>query len=87
VEQASVVRRAAELREAAAAKRGAYERSRDGGVADVVVVGAAGACEGLTGDYLTVALGDRATPRGTRFAARLAYGDDGLVAVPLSTSP
>lgn len=86
--------RARELREIAAAKSRAYELSRAGGAADVVVVGSEGVREGITGDYLTIAVPpDRA--RGERFAARLEYRDGRLHAAPVgrrvassrSTSP
>jgi threonylcarbamoyladenosine tRNA methylthiotransferase MtaB len=63
--------RAAELREIATRRAGAYAASRAGGRADVVVLGGAGEREGLTGDYLTVLPTDSALPRGARFAGRL----------------
>lgn len=74
--------RAAELRAIAERKARAYELSRDGGAADVIAIGhaAAGAREGLTGDYLTVHLADASIPRGTRFDARLTMEDSTLVA-------
>ena len=65
--------------------------------ADVVVIGGpvagddgpgreagagAGACEGLTEDYLTVSLAGPRLPRGTRVAAELVLQDDRLVALP-----
>jgi threonylcarbamoyladenosine tRNA methylthiotransferase MtaB len=74
--------RAAELRELVARKAAAYVASRIGGVADVVVVGAARQLEGITDDYLTVAAGDDAHPRGTRFTGRLARHGAELVAMP-----
>lgn len=76
-----VARRAAELRDLAARKGAAYRAARAGGEADVVVVGAAaGGREGLTEDYLTVALADTTLPRGHRFAARLALANGVLTA-------
>jgi threonylcarbamoyladenosine tRNA methylthiotransferase MtaB len=75
-------RRAAELRATAARKAAAYRASREGGAADVVVVGwTAGAREGLTEDYLSVALGDATLARGERLAARLEARAGGLTAV------
>lgn len=76
-------RRAADLRQIGQQKRAAYEASRAGGAADVVVIGGPrgdGHREALTGDYLTVRLSDRAAPRGARFRARLAYADGRLFA-------
>ena len=66
--------RARELRELGARKAAAYEASRAGGLADVVVIGTprpSGDREALTGDYLTVQPADPSHPRGARFAARL----------------
>jgi threonylcarbamoyladenosine tRNA methylthiotransferase MtaB len=81
-------RRAAELREAAARKAAAYRASRAGGRADVVVVGGgAGRREGLTEDYLSVALADATLPRGERFAARLEAREGGLTAVASPRAP
>jgi threonylcarbamoyladenosine tRNA methylthiotransferase MtaB len=74
--------RARELREIAVAKSRAYELSRTGGAADVISVGRAGARDGVTGDYLTVAVSpDRA--RGERFDARLEHRDGRLYAAPM----
>ena len=67
-----IKRRAAELRALGDAKAAAYRLSRAGGGADVVVVGDGRRREGLTEDYLSVALADGALPRRTRFSARLA---------------
>jgi len=71
-------RRAAELRAIAARKAAAYAAGRQGGLADVVVIGAGGNGEpgagerrGLTGDYLDVVLGDPTLPRGARVDAEL----------------
>jgi threonylcarbamoyladenosine tRNA methylthiotransferase MtaB len=77
--------RAAELREIAARKSAAYATSRAGGLADVVVIGAAGEREGLTGDYLTVLPSDPTLPRGARFTARLSSERSGLVATRFQT--
>jgi threonylcarbamoyladenosine tRNA methylthiotransferase MtaB len=74
-------RRASELRAIADRKAGAYAASRVGGSADVVVIGASGRREGITGDYLSVCLADQALPRGARFAARLAMDDNRLTAL------
>lgn len=69
VDAATVRRRAAELREAAARCASAYEASRAGGEADVVVV-RGDRREGLTGDYLAVDV-DGPWPRGSRFTGTL----------------
>lgn len=84
--QASIARqRAAELRDVASRKAVAYAASSDGTLADVIVIGAAGAREGLTGDYLTVIPTDETLPRGTRFVGRLAVDGDRLRAIPMNT--
>jgi threonylcarbamoyladenosine tRNA methylthiotransferase MtaB len=69
--------RAAELRAIAESKAVAYRASRISGAADVVVVGDGPRREGLTEDYLTVALEDGSMARRSRFGARLAVGADG----------
>jgi threonylcarbamoyladenosine tRNA methylthiotransferase MtaB len=74
-------RRAAELRAVASRKTAAYAASRAGGAADVVVVGAAGRREGMTGDYLSVRLADQTLPRGARIDARLTLDDHRLTAL------
>jgi threonylcarbamoyladenosine tRNA methylthiotransferase MtaB len=64
--------RAAELRALAEQKQQAYTAQRSGGQADVIVIGHDdGAREGMTEDYLTVALADPMPARGTRYQARL----------------
>ena len=76
--------RARELRLLAGRCATAHEATRVGGECDLVVIGAA-AREGLTEDYLTVAV-DASVPRGTRFRARLHRAErDGsrLLGVPL----
>jgi threonylcarbamoyladenosine tRNA methylthiotransferase MtaB len=85
-----VARRAAELREAARRRKAAYEASRAGERADVIVIGEGGRREGLTEDYISVEVGGpdggAAPPRGARFLARLAPAGAGsrrsLVALP-----
>ena len=72
--------RAAELRAIGDARAASYRARRDGGLADVIVIGAGAHRTGLTGDYLSVALDGRARPRGERFDARLALEDGALVA-------
>jgi threonylcarbamoyladenosine tRNA methylthiotransferase MtaB len=84
VQPAIARQRAGELRDVASRKAAAYAASRDGTLADVIVIGAAGAREGLTGDYLTVIPTDETLARGTRFVARLAVDGDRLHAIPLS---
>jgi threonylcarbamoyladenosine tRNA methylthiotransferase MtaB len=75
--------RARDLRGAAARKADAYRRARNGGRADVVVIRAAAngiIGQGLTGDYLTVAVRDTALARGARFDARLSLEGDAMTA-------
>jgi threonylcarbamoyladenosine tRNA methylthiotransferase MtaB len=64
-------RRAAELRALGREKAAAHARARAGGAADVIVLGGAGAREGVTEDHLTVRMRDERLPRGVRLAARL----------------
>jgi threonylcarbamoyladenosine tRNA methylthiotransferase MtaB len=71
VDGATVARRARELRALAAEKAATYSASRVGGTADVVVVAGGDRREGLTEDYLSVALADAVEARGDRFTARL----------------
>ncbi len=78
-----VARRASELRASAARKAAAYAASRVGTEADIVVLRST-AREGLTGDYLTVAMDGSVVPRGTRVRAVLSQGDGRLVARPLT---
>jgi threonylcarbamoyladenosine tRNA methylthiotransferase MtaB len=66
--------RARELRDLGARRKAAYEASRVGGPADVIVIGDAGSRQGLTGDYLSVSA-DHHLPRGTRFDGVLLAGD------------
>lgn len=80
VDAGTAQRRARDLREAAERKAASYARARSGGSADVVVVRGE-AREGLTGDYLTVSVAGE-LPRGTRFAAELAWAECGLEAHP-----
>ena len=79
-------RRAAELRALGDRKARAYEATRVGGQADVIAIGAAESAkrEGLTEDFLSVALEDPTIPRGTRFGARLRLDGDRLVAVAIA---
>lgn len=64
-------RRASELRALGEEKAAAYATSRDGGEADIVVVGESLRRNGLTEDYLTVALEDPSLPRRARVRSRL----------------
>jgi threonylcarbamoyladenosine tRNA methylthiotransferase MtaB len=76
--------RARELRRLAQRCSAAHEATRVGGECDLVVIGAA-AREGLTEDYLTVAV-DASVPRATRCRARLqraARDATQLLGVPL----
>ena len=75
-------RRSAELRAVAARKAAGYQMGRDGGMADVIVIGAGPRRHGLTGDYLSVFPSDDELPRGARFDARLAVSARGVTAFP-----
>ncbi len=81
-------RRARELRHLAADLGMRYRQGRIGGTADVIVVRGERR-EGLTGDYLTVTMGDRRFPRGTRVRTRLGGTPEQLLAVstPASFEP
>ena len=69
--------RAAELRAIGESKAAGYASGRAGGFADVVVVGDGTRREGLTEDYLAVALADGSIARRSRFGARLEIGAGG----------
>lgn len=71
--------RAGELRALADEKARVHRASRAGGLADVVVVGDGAGREGLTEDYLAVALADRSIARRSRFSARLEAGAGGTL--------
>jgi threonylcarbamoyladenosine tRNA methylthiotransferase MtaB len=89
VDGKAVVERARQLREIGARKAAAYQASRIGGTAEVIVVRGAGAeeREGMTEDYLSV-LPTEPFPRGTRYDAGLEPGNGGrLSAVPLVPVP
>jgi threonylcarbamoyladenosine tRNA methylthiotransferase MtaB len=72
--------RAADVRELAAQKARAYRERRAGGVADVVVTRGGRQCEGMTEDFLTVAVTPPA-PRGIRVRARLTIDGERLLAI------
>ena len=74
-------RRAAELRHLAAEKASAYAGARVGGLADVVVVGRGEYREAMTGDYLTVAVGDVDAEPGERFVGVIERDASGGLAV------
>jgi threonylcarbamoyladenosine tRNA methylthiotransferase MtaB len=76
-------RRARELREVGTRRADAYLRRREGGLADVVVVGQGPDREGLTEDFLTVDVDPR-LPRGSRMQARLVMHGQRLLAGTLS---
>ena len=78
VRSRDVVRRADELRAASEQLAQAYRRRRDGGEADVVVLGDRAHRSGLTEDYLSVIPADDALPRGTRLPMRLVL-DNGVL--------
>ena len=82
VAASTIERRAAELRAVAERRAAAHRARRIGGDCDLVVMGTAARREGLTEDYLTVAV-DPAIPRGTRCRARLDGDASRLLGVPL----
>jgi threonylcarbamoyladenosine tRNA methylthiotransferase MtaB len=73
--------RSHELRHLGQKKGKEYRASRAGSSADVVVTAAAPRREGITEDYLTVAIQGQLRPRGARFRGRLELENDQLVAV------
>jgi threonylcarbamoyladenosine tRNA methylthiotransferase MtaB len=73
--------RSHELRHLGQKKGKEYRAARAGSIADVVVTGSAPAREGLTEDYLTVAVRGDTRPRGARFSGRLELDDELLVVV------
>jgi threonylcarbamoyladenosine tRNA methylthiotransferase MtaB len=77
-----ISRRAREVRELGERKADAYHRARDGGAADVVIIGSAGMREGLTEDYIRVRSTDESLARGIRVSARLEYRDGAVSARP-----
>ena len=82
VTASTIERRAAELRAIADRRAAAHRASRVRGECDLVVMGTAARREGLTEDYLTVAV-DPSIPRGTRCRARLDGDASRLLGVPL----
>jgi threonylcarbamoyladenosine tRNA methylthiotransferase MtaB len=83
VPSAVIHERARELRALADELSRQYRASRDGGVADVVVV-RGGRSEGLTGDYLPVVMGGAPLSRGARVEARLRFDAGRLAATPFA---
>jgi len=82
VAASTIERRAAALRAIADRHGAAHRASRMGRECDLVVMGTAARREGLTEDYLTVAV-DPSIPRGTRCRARLEGDASRLLGVPL----
>jgi threonylcarbamoyladenosine tRNA methylthiotransferase MtaB len=82
VAASTIERRAAELRAIADRRAAAHRARRLGGQCDLVVMGTGARREGLTEDYLTVAV-DPSIPRGTRCRARLDGDASRLLGVPL----
>ena len=74
-------RRAAELRQLGAEKASAYAARRVGGLADAIVVGRGRQREVVTGDYLTVALGEDVAQPGERFVGVLDRDASGATVV------
>jgi threonylcarbamoyladenosine tRNA methylthiotransferase MtaB len=73
--------RSHELRHLGQKKGKEYRAARAGSIGDVVVTASAPAREGITEDYLTVAIRGEARPRGARFSGRLALENEALVVV------
>ena len=82
VHAAEIERRAQELRVLSNRSAQAHRASRLGTECDLVVIGSDGHREGLTEDYLTVAVSP-SLPRGTRCPARLDGDPARLLGVPL----
>ena len=80
VPSADVTRRATELRGEGARLAQAYRARRDGGEADVIIIGDRAHRSGLTEDYVSVIPADDALSRGTRMRMRLTMRDGVLVA-------
>ena len=82
--QASVAeRRSRELRAIGDRRAAAHAAARVGTECDLVAIGGGERREGLTEDYLTVAV-DQSVPRGTRCRAILVAAERGLRGVPLA---
>ncbi len=75
--------RARALRELGERKADAYRRSRDGGEAELLIVGNAAAREGLTEDYIRARCPDERVTRGSRVMVRLQYAGGDMLAVPV----
>ena len=82
VAAATIDRRASELRSIGEGYWAAHEAARVGAECDLVVMGTPARREGLTEDYLTVAV-DPSIPRGTRCRARLERDGARLLGVSL----
>lgn len=80
VASADIARRAEELRALGAQVASDYRARRDGGAADVIIIGDRAHRSGLTEDYLSVIPADNALSRGTRMPMRLALKDGVLFA-------
>jgi len=80
VPSADVALRATELRDEGARLAQAYRARRDGGEADVIIIGDRAHRSGLTEDYVSVIPADDALSRGTRMRMRLTMRDGVLVA-------
>jgi threonylcarbamoyladenosine tRNA methylthiotransferase MtaB len=78
--------RARALRELGERKADAYRRFRDGGVAELLIVGNAVAREGLTEDYIRARCPDERVTRGSRVMVRLEYAGGEMVATPIEPS-
>lgn len=78
--------RARALRELGDRKADAYRRFRDGGEAELLIVGNAATREGLTEDYIRARCTDESVTRGSRVMVRLEYSRGEMLAVPFGRS-
>jgi threonylcarbamoyladenosine tRNA methylthiotransferase MtaB len=76
--------RARALRELGERKADAYRRFRDGGVAELLIVGNAATRDGLTEDYIRARCADEHVTRGSRVMVRLQYAGGDMLAVPIA---
>ncbi len=81
VSAAVIERRAAELRALAHQKATAYRATRVGAMADLVITRGGPRCEGITEDFLTVAM-RQPVPRGSRLRARITNERGALLGIP-----
>jgi len=78
--------RARALRELGERKADEYRRYRDGGEAELLIVGNAATRDGLTEDYIRARCADEHVTRGSRVMVRLEYAGGEMVATPIEPS-